>query len=169
MTEKIFLNDYEIEANIVDFKEIVNKPTGNKIKQIDIKCNITGKTQFKKISNILKDKFTIKIPSKKIEFEAKATSHSSSYTGDLDNITPVSYKINIDEIDKDLPEKWDYRIGMGIEIVSNYARIIALLDCLIEKNIINEKDINEKYLKIIDEKSRKIINKMCYGTKDTEE
>jgi len=163
MSEKVFLNDYEIEADIRDIRDKKNQPTGNIIKQIDLECNITGEDQYKTIGDILKDSFVLKIPSKNIEVKARASSHMTSYTGNLDDTTPVSCKINIDELDKDLPEKWDYKLGYGVEIVNNYARVIALINTLIQKGIINKEELNNKYKEIIEKDSRKLIEQMCYG------
>ncbi len=163
MSEKVFLNDYEIEANIRDIRDKKNEPTGNIIKQIDLECNIIGEEQYGTIQDILKDSFILKIPSKNINFNARASSHITSYTGNLDKTTPVSCKINIDELDKDLQIKWDIHTGFGVEIINNYARVIALIRNLIDKGIINEDELNKEYSNIIEQDSRKLIERMCYG------
>ena len=114
----------------------INEPTGNELKQIDLEFKIIGKTKRKELRGILKDNFVLKIPSKNIEIKAKSKTNSYNYNvSNSDEDTLFKYNIEIEELDKDLPEDWDYRVGYGNEIINNYARSIALIDLLMEKGI----------------------------------
>jgi len=170
MSEKILLNDYEIEANILDTRDKTNEPTGNILKQIELECEIIGKTKRSQLGDILKDSFVLKIPSQDIEIKSKAKNNSWSYQGiNLDEDTSIKYTIEVEEIDKDLPENWNALISFAGTVVDNWIRTRALMEILEEKGI-SKKDEYEEKIKLINERDHdRLVEWLCYGKEDKKE
>ena len=164
MSETIFFDDFEAEGNIIDISEIVNKPTGNKIKQIELKCDIVGKKNQKAISEIIKKSFKLKIPSRSLEIKAKSTNNTWMYQGgQLDENTKIQYSITISEIDSDLPENWNVLVAVGDTAIMNWIRTRALGELLEEKGIATTKEYLDKIDSILDRDEKKIREYISYG------
>jgi len=170
MSEKVLLDDYEIEANILDIRDKTNEPTGNILKQIELESNIIGKTKRKELGDILKNSFALKIPSQNIEIKVKAKNNSWNYRGsNLDENTSIKYNIEVEELDKDLPEDWNALFSFAGTVVDNWIRTRALAEILAEKGI-SKKDEYEEKIKLIHERDHKrLVEWLCYGKNDKKE
>jgi len=164
MVEKVLFNDYEIEAGILDIKDKTNEPTGNILKQIELECEIIGKTKRGEIGGILKNVFVLKIPSQNIEIKAKSKTNSWSYQGyNLDENTSIKYNMEIEELDKDLPDDWNAFYALAGTTVDNWIRTRALSELLEEKGVSNLEEY-EKKIELIQKRDRqKLVDWITHG------
>lgn len=164
MVEKVLFDNFEIEVNILDIRDKTNEPTGNILKQIELECEIIGKTKRGQLGDILKDSFVLKIPSQNIEIKSKAKNNSWSYQGiNLDENTSIKYNIEVEEIDKDLPENWNALISFAGTVVDNWIRTRALAEILEEKGISKKDEYEEKIKSIQERDHKRLVEWLCYG------
>lgn len=152
-----------------DYKKdiIENDPTKNKLNQISFTVRLKGKEELEKIQTLLDEKVVqLEVPSDQISIRAKVGTTSYSYNGVLDDDTVITYSVTLTEVDPDLPESWSTETGLIVKAISNHAHIKALIELLLEKGIINEKEILDKYLKFIEEDRQKVMNLILYGKTD---
>jgi hypothetical protein len=164
--EKIVKIDH-ITLTAEDFvsESIESKPTGNKLRCLKFVSGICGISSQRQIADILaKDTFTFEIPSESFSMKASKKSARWSFSGDVVNEnTLIEYQIQIQELDKDLPEGWNLFGGMLEGIVMNWIRTRATADLMFEKGLVTRAEYDDKIHSIVNRDFENLRRYLMYG------
>jgi hypothetical protein len=150
MIKSVFINDTSFVFNITDVEDRVSEPTGNNLKFYRMQFEIRGIQALNDFETLIKEKSLIlKIPDDNIILKCKVSNSVYSYTSNQQNeYTTYNYILELLEIDKDLPEEWNYNEALLEVILRNWIQTKALYEFLSEKEGLTEKIYMDKIDKI---------------------
>jgi hypothetical protein len=164
--EKIVKLDHiTLTAEDLVLEQIESKPTGNMLRHFKFVTGICGISSQRQIADILaKESFTFEIPSESFSMKAVKKNARWSFSGEVVNEnTLIEYQIQIQELDKDLPEGWNLFGGMLESIVMNWIRTRATADILFEKGVVTRAEYEEKIHTIVDRDFENLRRYIMYG------
>lgn len=167
MDKMIVLDEVTLVATSIVEDSFVNKPTGNELKTFEVTFRISGKAQQEKVADILsKPKISFAYPFDEAEYFVKAKNNSWGYSGsELNETTLITYTAKLEELDKDLPEDWDYKTAFQLETIFNWARTRALHELLVEKGIITTEEYVGKIKQVQERDAQEMSNYLFFGKK----
>lgn len=166
---KIIVNDERIELN---HYEEVHAENGE-LKGLTFSFKVQGKNLFSEMKALFKETNKIVIPKTKTEFLAKVKSSSFQYQGNNNEITDATlvdmeYTLSvIDEDEEDESNLNDWSSKATAHTIISRLNASALIELLIEKEIITEEEFDEK-LELVTERDSKRLVKEITGY-DSEE
>ncbi|MFJ7831786.1 hypothetical protein ACIQXU_16365 [Peribacillus sp. NPDC097284] len=161
---KISLNGVVVDA--YDFSDdlIPNEFNGNiEVRTLQFYFNVYGLQNFNLYSNLVgNSEINIKSEELNIDEKFNIKNHMSRYTGELDEDTLITFKLELTEI-VELEDEPNIFVNLGQEIVYNRIRVRALTDLLIENDLISKEEYLEK-IDLVEKENFEIFKKeLLYG------
>ena len=165
MDKIVRIDNIPLTVEDLVIEQAVSKPTGNLLRKFQFVAGICGITSQRQVAEILsKESFVFEIPSESIRIRANKKSARWSFSGDVVNEnTLIDYQIEIQELDKDLPEGWNLFGGMLESITMNWIRTRAMADLLFEKGVITRAEYDDKIHYIVDKDFENLRRYIMYG------
>lgn len=161
---KISLNGVIVDAYDFSDELISNEFNENKeVRTLQFYFNVYGLQNFNLFTNLVENS-EIEITSEELNIEDKFSkkNYMSKYTGELDEDTQITFKIELTEI-VEVEDEPNALINLAQEILVNRIRVRALTDLLIENDLISKDKYLEK-VKLVEEEHFEIFKKeLIYG------
>lgn len=167
MPKAVFIEDLELTPIDINVEVTTNQPTGNTLRTFTFTANIKGDDTREKLKALLKYPFTFKIlDDSSTELRAKGNLGNWSYSNKLDDNTVIKQDFEVNELDKDLPEDWNFLASQFENEVMNWIRTRALAELLIDKGIITYAEYEGKIKTVAERDFDNLRDLLLYGKKE---
>lgn len=165
MVKEVFIENLPLTVSEFSMEMVKSEPTNNNLRKIVFTANITGESVQKTIEDLIgKPTFNFHVPGEIDIVKVKKENGTWSYKGNaLDENTIITYKIELVEHDKDLPEEWNMFSGQLSVVIMNWIRTRALSELLVEKGLITNQEYVDKITQISKRDFDNLANYIRYG------
>lgn len=169
MSKQVFIDDLSLMVSDFVVENVASEPTGNILRKVVFTTTIIGLSTKETIEKIInKCTFYFHVPDEIDVIKVKKENETWSYTGTvLDENTTITYKIELVEHDKDLPEDWNMLAMQHHTNIMNWIRTRALSELLIEKGLITMPEYEAKINLVSERDFDNLHNYIVYGLLET--
>ncbi|KIL42057.1 hypothetical protein SD70_02405 [Gordoniibacillus kamchatkensis] len=166
MPQIVKLDDFVImQAEFNEQNSVTSPPTGRTLRRFEVRATLHSQLMFNNYNTVIgRNRIRLEIPHDEIDLNVKVGNHTSSYSEPLGS-SPINVRIELTEIDPDVPADHNIQAAVASEAVMNRLRIRTIISLLEDAGIFTPEQFDQRFQELGQKEleTRELRNSILYG------